>query len=86
MTNERGRTETRRGETDANTPQRASLLREKGILRSRPLKEGYELMEASVPQDGADIARLLEGFPDKLYLRGRGVTAAQYLGEEERGR
>ena len=31
------------------------------ILRGRPLKEGYELMEASVPEDGADIARLLEG-------------------------
>ena len=37
--------------------------------KPRPLKEGYESMEASVPEDGADIARLLEGYPDELFLR-----------------
>ena len=45
-----------------------------------PLREGYERVEAAVPEDGADIARLLEGYPDELFLRGRRVTPAQYLG------
>ena len=33
-------------------------------------------MESSVPEDGADIARLLGGYPDGLYLRGRRVNPA----------
>jgi 2-oxoglutarate dehydrogenase complex dehydrogenase (E1) component-like enzyme len=37
-------------------------------------------METSVPEDGADIARLLDGFPDRLTLRGRRVNPGQYLG------
>ena len=45
-----------------------------------PLKEGYELMESTVPEDGADIAKLLNGFPNDLYLRGRKVNVGQYLG------
>ena len=46
----------------------------------RPLIEGYENMETSVPEDGADIARLLDGFPDRLTLRGRRVNPGQYIG------
>ena len=46
-----------------------------------PLREGYEAMETSVPEDGADIAALLDGIRnDTLFLRGRRVTPAQYLG------
>ena len=45
-----------------------------------PLIEGYETMETSVPDGGADIARLLGGYPDGLFLRGRKVNAGQYLG------
>ena len=37
-------------------------------------------METSVPDGGADIARLLNGYPDGLFLRGRKVNAGQYLG------
>jgi 2-oxoglutarate dehydrogenase E1 component len=44
------------------------------------MMEGYETMEASVPEDGADIARLLAGYPKNLHIRGRRVTPAQYLG------
>ena len=45
-----------------------------------PLIEGYESMETSVPDGGADIARLMNGYPDKLYLRGRKVNPGQFLG------
>jgi 2-oxoglutarate dehydrogenase complex dehydrogenase (E1) component-like enzyme len=64
-------------------------IRNRGHLSARldplgrslgPLIEGYERMESSVPEDGADIARLLGGYPDGLYLRGRRVNPGQYLG------
>ena len=64
-------------------------IRNRGHLSARldplgrslgPLIEGYETMETSVPDGGADIARLLNGYPDGLFLRGRRVNAGQYLG------
>ena len=64
-------------------------IRNRGHLSARldplgralgPLIEGYETMETSVPDGGADIARLLSGYPDGLFLRGRKVNAGQYLG------
>ena len=64
-------------------------IRNRGHLSARldplgralgPLIEGYETMETSVPDGGATSARLLSGYPDGLFLRGRKVNAGQYLG------